>query len=305
MRQHILPTAFLSFAYLFAVALAGPPIVTPPGDVQPLTSPADVAPAPSPTPVEPEPDTLETEFAIVAAIGGKPTTDDVVKLPVGKLLTLTLRGDVTQPIEGAPVPAVRWSLNQATDDVSVYPADGHHLTFTAPAPGNFLFSAAINNPDPLGAPLVAQRWVVVVGPQPPPVVDTPTDPSPAPQPPPVEPKPSTAPVNLPGFRALLLFEALEGMPDAFAAADVADYLNAKTVKGEDGITPEWRRHDDDTPMRGDFDSWEQYRAAAPADVSKAAFPFGYVVTGNGAEGYAGPAPKEPADLLALLKKYGG
>jgi hypothetical protein len=298
MRQQILPTAFLSFVYLLAVALGQQPVSTPPGRPLPLKAPTIAAPAVEEV-VEPTP---EVPFEIVATVGGKIIEEDHVALPVGKLLTFKVRGLATLPVDGGPVPAVAWTLNQPTDDLSVYPADGHHLTFTAPADGVYLFHAAINNPDPFGAPLVAQRWVVVGKGSP--TIDeptTPTDPAPAPQP----PKPSTAPVDLPGFRALLLFEAGEGMPDAFASHDVADYLNAKTVKGEDGETPEWRRHDDDTPMKGDFDSWEAYRAAAPADCGRAAFPDGYVVTGNGAEGYAGPAPKDAADLLALLKKYGG
>lgn len=203
MRQHIVPTAFLSVFYLLAVALGQaprpepPPFVTPPGPSQPLTAPTV---APRPFDVDPEPDTHGGDFAIVVTkdvIGSdgqlttvEQTADPVSMIP-GELLTLTVRGDVVLPIDGAPVGAVSWALNRATGNAKKYPADGHHVTFSAPATdaGVYLFTAAVNNPDALGAPFLAQRWVVVgLGPQPPP--DDVKPPKPIDPAEPVKPAPS-------------------------------------------------------------------------------------------------------------------
>lgn len=182
MRRHVLPTAFLSFAYLFAVALADPPpqpaavFTSPPGATLDLRPP--LAP-PRPFDVDPTPDELNAPFEIVASkdvvtADGKiqtveQTADHVLVTP-GELLTLRVRGEVIMPIDGAPVPAVAWSISRPTGNGKIYPADGHNVTFSAPATdaGVYLFTAAVNNPDALGAPFMAARWVVVSGAQPPP-----------------------------------------------------------------------------------------------------------------------------------------
>lgn len=181
MRRHVLPTAFLTFVYLLAVAVGQPPqpaarFVSPPGATQPLVAPKL---APQPVDVDPVPDTLGGEFAIVATkdtvatdgtIATVEQTDDAVSVVPGELLTLTVRGDVVLPVDGQAVPAVSWAISRRTGNAKIYPADGHHVTFSAPATdaGVYLFTAAVNNPDHLGAPFLAQRWVVVRGAQPPP-----------------------------------------------------------------------------------------------------------------------------------------
>lgn len=128
-------------------------------------------------------------------------------------------------------------------------------------------------------------------------VDTKPDDSTSPMP------DGSAPVKVDGFRALLLYEAGKGMPDSYASPEVAAYLNAKCVKGENGTTPDWRRWDDEIDPIGDFSIWGAYRAAAPKSIDE--HKQGFVVVGNGKTGFAGPAPASDADLLNLLKKYGG
>ena len=200
MRRHVLPTAFLTFVYLLAVAVGQPPqpaarFVSPPGATQPLVAPKL---APQPVDVDPVPDTLGGEFAIVATkdtvatdgtIATVEQTDDAVSVVPGELLTLTVRGDVVLPVDGQAVPAVSWAISRRTGNAKIYPADGHHVTFSAPAieAGVYLFTAAVNNPDALGAPFMAARWVVVSGAQPPP--DDVKPPKPPVDPPQPKPEP--------------------------------------------------------------------------------------------------------------------
>lgn len=133
----------------------------------------------------------------------------------------------------------------------------------------------------------------------PPVIVSPI-PEPKPAPVPV-PSPDKAPVDVPGFRCLMLCEAKSGTPDAFMSPSVAEYLASHCVKDADG-KPEWYRLDDDDSLAG-LGVWEKYRAAAPANLDGEK--NGYLVVGNGTTGYAGPAPSDPVALLALLKKHGG
>lgn len=156
------------------VAHAQAPI-TPPGP--PLVIVPTVPPAPQPTPapdsVDPSPDDLKPVFAIVASIGGEIIGDEHVALPVGRLLVLEVQG-----VPGEGKPSIAWAMNAPSTDVSVREG-GWYVTFAAPVPGNWLFTAAVNNPDVAGPPLLAQRWVKVGhGPQPPPVVVDPDAPTP-------------------------------------------------------------------------------------------------------------------------------
>lgn len=167
------------FAHLLAALLpiaghAQAPI-TPPGP--PLIIVPIVPPAPQPTPapdsVDPAPDDLKPVFAIVASIGGEVIGDEHVSLPVGRLLVLEVQG-----VPGEGKPSIAWAMNAPSTDVSIR-ENGWHVTFTAPVNGNWLFTAAVNNPEVAGPPLLAQRWVVVGhGPQPPPVVVDPDAPTP-------------------------------------------------------------------------------------------------------------------------------
>jgi len=156
--------------------------VTPPGPPQVIVPPI---PGPTPAPVDPDsvPDDLKPIFTIKATIAGEVQAGEIVTLPVGRLLVLTVEG---LPSEARP--AVTWAMNAKCVDVSVR-EDGYYVTFTAPVDGNWLFTAAVNNPEPAGPPLVAQRWVVVGhGPRPPPGPMPPEPPGPEPEPAPPTPQ---------------------------------------------------------------------------------------------------------------------
>lgn len=171
-------TAFAVFVCLLvgSQAVDGPRPVTPPRP-GPQIAPDVLPPGPAPLD-EPMPDDLEGEFRITAIVAGEVIPDEEnVELDPGELLTLKIAG---QPAaDGEELSAINWGLNRESKNLSIYPADGHHITFTAPSSGAWLFYAAANNPDPLGAPLLAARWVIVGTPTPEPTPTKPDEPGPA------------------------------------------------------------------------------------------------------------------------------
>lgn len=180
------------------------------------------------------------------------------------------------------------------------------LVFLNPKPGRYELGLSVQLPlgisaeNPTGQdPFAEDSLVVDVGGV---VPAPPVDPKPpvvVPVDPPADGE--AAKVKTPGFRCLLLYEHMKGIPDVFANREVCKYLDSHVVKGEDGKTPEWRRKDNDEPATGDFAVWKLYRETLPEGSNEGNF----VSCGNGVIGYAGPAPKTGAELLALLKKYGG
>jgi hypothetical protein len=184
-------TALVVFLCLIvgSQAIDGPQPVVPPRP-GPQIAPEVLPPGPPPL-VEPTPDPLEGKFRITASVAGEAIPDEEnVELEPGELLTLQIAG---QPAaEGEELAAINWGLNRESKHLSIYPADGHHVTFTAPSSGAWLFYAAANNPDPQAAPLLAARWVIVGTPTPVPAPSPPNKPDePQPTPKPVEPAPAT------------------------------------------------------------------------------------------------------------------
>lgn len=220
--------------------------VTPPGP--PLVIVPNVPPAPAPTPAvdpQPTPDDLKPVFAIKATIGGEIIGDEHVALPVGRLLVLEVQG-----VPGDGRPSIAWAMNAPSTDVSIREG-GWYVTFTAAVPGNWLFMAAVNNPDAAGPPLVAQRWVRVGhGPQPPPVV-VPTPPEPGPTP--VEP---TDPNKV--TRVTYVYEKDDGPVPSGVMAGL-DTLNRRGILAT--------TFEDDT-TDGDGDVPLQYQAALKAAKEK-------------------------------------
>jgi hypothetical protein len=162
-------------AAIFATSVASAQVATPPGPNQFITPPLPT-PIPAVT-VETDPttDDLSIPFQIIGSVGGEIQADPIITIEPGDLLTFTLGGDITATEE---MSNVTWAVNRSTRNFSIHPADGKHATFShkllnGETHAVFLFTACVNNPDPLGAPFVAQRWVVVgLGPIPPPTVPT-------------------------------------------------------------------------------------------------------------------------------------
>jgi hypothetical protein len=260
----------------------GPPLVVTP----PVPQPTPVTPA-----VVPTPDDLSPRFTIKATIGGEVIGDEVVTLPIGRLLTLTVEG-----VPGESAVAVAWAMNDKSADLSIRES-GHYLTFTAPVQGNWLFTAAVNNPDALLGPMVAQRWVKVGhGPQPPPDV-VPVDP----------PKPE--PDTTAGFKVLIVRDQDQdgSIPlaqyTAIRSSDVKAYLTANCDKEPDGA-PAYRSWDDSytDEQITDGDWLPRYRKAL-AD-SKGKLPW-ITIWGDTGVKTSEALPADTESVLALLKRYNG
>lgn len=86
---------------------------------------------------------------------------------------------------------------------------------------------------------------------------------------------------------------------ALSSGDVRSYLNATCPLGPDGKTHEWRIWDKSVNASNESALWQ---AALKRAEGK---PTPWIVVSNGTTGYEGALPANAADLLTLLKKYGG
>ena len=146
---------------------------------------------------------------------------------------------------------------------------------------------------------------VVIGGGPAPVPPGPTPPGPTPP----DPKPpEPAPIPGDGLRVLIMYESkdLNNLPSAqvqaLSSQNVREYLERKCPKGPDGKTAEYRIWDKDTAADGESLTW---RVAFKRAKDKSDGKTPWVVISNGKTGYEGMLPANAADLLTLLKKYGG
>jgi hypothetical protein len=121
------------------------------------------------------------------------------------------------------------------------------------------------------------------------------------------PSDEAAKVKTPGFRALFTVEKDYGLPDVLADPKVYAYLNAKTVKGEDGQTPDWRIVDNDESVAKDFKVFSEYRSTLPPGKGPpTSNEEPYVSFGDGKRGkVVNLSGMSSEALLTLLKTIGG
>lgn len=136
----------------------------------------------------------------------------------------------------------------------------------------------------------------------------PPDPTPDPKPDPTpDPKPDPQPT--PGKISVLMIEDTAKRPllprpqlDAMTSQAVRGYLNAHCAKAADG-TPQWRLWHVGNSAEHEAENWQramaQFKAISPAPA------LPYIMISNGVTGYGGPLPQTEADLMALLRKWGG
>lgn len=127
---------------------------------------------------------------------------------------------------------------------------------------------------------------------------TPTpDPEPNPDDPPVPPQPK-------GFRVLFIYETSGALTPAqlvtLNSTEITKYLNAKTVKGADGL-PSWRRWDKDIDVTNETPVLKELWGTVKPTLST--LPAVVIVNDGKAEIFA--LPENEASTLALLRKYGG
>lgn len=160
-------------------------------------------------------------------------------------------------------------------------------------------------------------FVVIIGnPPTPPVPPGPNPPvPPGPEPPGPTPPTPPAPIPTEGFRVLFLLESadLTKVPPAQLAAmdglETVKYLDSHCAKeGGTRNWPEWRRWDKDIDLTNATPLWQSAKTQALADIAKykGGKPlYPWLVVSNGKAGYSGPMPETQAELLKLLKVYGG
>lgn len=142
---------------------------------------------------------------------------------------------------------------------------------------------------------------VVIGNAPAPGPGPGPDPGPGPGP---TPPPAPVPIPLDGLRVLILYESadLAKLPKeqvaAMNSAEVRSYLTSKCVKGADNKTSEWRIWDKDVDASAEPAHWQ-----AALKRPRTAVPW--IIISTGKQGFEGPLPTTQADLLALLKRFGG
>ena len=135
---------------------------------------------------------------------------------------------------------------------------------------------------------------------------------PGPKPKPDDPPSPVTPLPGDGLRVLILEETADrgSLPvkqgSALGSAILRGYLDQHCVKGPDGVTPEWRILDDDSPLENESELWRQAKATILAEMAKqpgAKVPW--MLASNGKKSSCGPFPADLESALAELKKTGG
>lgn len=123
---------------------------------------------------------------------------------------------------------------------------------------------------------------------------------PAPPVTPTDPKPIPPPITLPGLRALIICETMEGPPALnliISGEKVRSYMKEKgVVNGFLALDKDYTDADLKQLEPWVRDAYKRPRTSLP-----------WIVISNGTSGFEGPLPltNAPTDALNLLKKFGG
>lgn len=132
------------------------------------------------------------------------------------------------------------------------------------------------------------------------VGDAPVPPGPTP-PGPNPPGPTPTPTN--ALRVLLVYESLDNMTpkqlSVLGSTAVTEYMNRKCIK--DDNRPGWRRWDKDVNTDKESETWKALWNATKPSLGK----LPQVIIFQDKKGTAYPLPDSEADMLKLLKQYGG
>lgn len=138
-----------------------------------------------------------------------------------------------------------------------------------------------------------KRIDVELGPPQPPIPPEPPTPPPVPQ---------DLPIEGQGLRMVVIYESsdLSRMPESqkqiLYSIEIREYLNSKCPQ-ENGSF-EYRFWDKDVDLEFVSERWKKAMAKPRQSIP-------WVAIANGKEGFAGPLPGSVADMLTLLRKYGG
>ena len=167
--------------------------------------------------------------------------------------------------------------------------DGGKLCLIEAGAGSYAVTAW---PDGAAQPITS---IVVLGGSPIPV--PPIPPGPDPPVPPIPPGPLPIPGE--GLRVMFVYESSDktNVTNLIHSREVYDYLNAKCAKAANSV-PEWRYFDQNVNLENNYPIWRDAMKRERKSLP-------WAVIANGKTGYEGPMPTNKADLLALLRKFGG
>lgn len=228
----------------------------------------------------PKAETETKAKAVIEVEGG------VANVPIGDLIVL----------DGTKSEATSWKWLVIPKKTFLPTDGGKRVAFAAGTPGTYQFVLSVAN----GGSVDSAIFAVTVG-QPTPPQPLPPPPGPSPNPTPPTPNP---PSPQPGLRVLIVEESSQrsSLPRPQLAAmfspQAASYLNAKCAAGPSG-TPDWRRWDDDIDATNAGPLFREMLAAP-----RQSLPW-IVIRGDAGIVHSGPFPATEADLLALLRRYGG
>lgn len=170
--------------------------------------------------------------------------------------------------------------------------NSQRAVFSSGTSGEFIFAlvvAGIDNNQKLDVAIAEHR--VMIG--------TPPEPTPTPT-----PTPTPAPVVAPELRVLILFDQdkVTQLPieqqRILESQQLKDWLSTKCVKGTDGKTPEWRIWPSNIVVADDLPIWKK-ALAEPRNSPN------WLLVSNSKAGYSGPLPATEAELMEILKRFGG
>lgn len=236
-----------------------------------------------------------------------------LKVPVNRLVRLEAQGTV----DGS---ALIWDVSNE-DSVDAEEV-GQRFLFTAP-PGTYKIKLRSIMVKDGKTKVETARATVTIGDAPPnPIPPGPTPPNPTPP----TPEPSSAPIPLPGFRVLIIYESGDTYPAStesiLSGKKIRDYLKAKCVDEAGGMKGFWIL-DKDVDVSGLPKHWQDawirslskiaawkppstpLNANGKPKGTAATNAIPWLLVSNGTTGYEGPLPSSVDETLALLKKFGG
>lgn len=214
-------------------------------------------------------------------------------------------------VEGAK--DIQWTIGDPDIDADLFPYANDSAMFIGPTPlykvvgdQNVIKAYPVTAVYTLGGKGQFKKFSIFV--QGPVTPTPPPGPGPGPGPNPSDPYAlATAPIPGPGFRVLMVVETEDAskLPatqrSIFTSLEVRGYLDSKCVAGPDGATKEWRIWDQHVDgLQNESVVWQN-----AMKLQRASLPWVTISDPANNRGWSGPLPKNVAEMMTLLKKYGG
>lgn len=200
-------------------------------------------------------------------------------------------------LQGKSIGDITWIVPPSSDSKIDYHFEGNDVLLTALAVGESEIGGSTGVKSKATKPVWTKIKMKGVGPIPP------IPPGPDPPIPPKPPDPPTpAPIPVPGFRVLIVYETADlpkiavGQQAIIYGKATRDYLNAKCVMGPDNKTKEYRIYDKDVSLAGESKLWQDVMLRKMTSLP-------WLVVSNGISGFEGPLPSTVAEAMAIFERY--